>query len=71
MTPAAAIFGVLAVLFAVCALLPVGASAFFGYRAGERLAIGIGAIACEVVDGQVEHEISSHNPPMSVVSMTG
>jgi glycerol-3-phosphate acyltransferase PlsY len=45
MTPAAAIFGVLVVLFAVCALLPVTASAFFGYRAGKRLATGIGAIA--------------------------
>ena len=49
MTPAAAIFGVLAVLFIVCALLPVGASAFFGYRAGERLAISIGAISGLVV----------------------
>jgi hypothetical protein len=44
MTPAAAIFGVLAVLFTVSALLPVAASAFFGYRAGELLAISIGAI---------------------------
>src|SRR5262245_28773685 len=45
MSPAAAIVGVLAALFTVCALLPVGASRFFGYRAGERLAIGIGAIS--------------------------
>jgi hypothetical protein len=45
MTPAIAIFGGLAVFIAVCALLPVITSAFFGYRAGERLAIGIGAIS--------------------------
>jgi hypothetical protein len=45
MTPAAAIFGVLAVLLTVSALLPVAASAFFRYRAGERLTISIGAIA--------------------------
>lgn len=49
MTPAAAIFGAFAVLFIVCALLPVGVSAFFGYRAGERLAISIGAISGLVV----------------------
>jgi hypothetical protein len=34
-----------AVLFAVPALLPVAASAFFSYRTGERLAISIGAIS--------------------------
>jgi len=45
MTPAAAIFGGLAVLFTVCALLPVGASACFGERAAGRLATSIGAIA--------------------------
>jgi hypothetical protein len=45
MTPAAAIFGVLAVLLTVSALLPVAGSAFIGYRAGELLAISIGAIA--------------------------
>src|SRR5262245_50003453 len=49
MTTVAAIFGVLAVLITVCALLPVGASRYFGYRAGERVAISIGAIACLVV----------------------
>jgi hypothetical protein len=45
MAPAAAIFGGLAVLITVGALLPVITSAFFGYRTGERLAIGIGAIS--------------------------
>ena len=45
MTPAVAIFGVLAVPFIVCVLLPVITSAFFGYRTGERLAISIGAIS--------------------------
>jgi hypothetical protein len=45
MTPAAAIFGVFAVLFTLCALLPVVTSAFFGYRTGERVAISIGAIS--------------------------
>src|SRR5262245_26840173 len=49
MTPTTAIFGVLAVLITVCALLPVGASTCFGYRAGERLAISIGTIAGLVV----------------------
>jgi len=32
-------------LFTLCALLPVVASAFFGYRTGERVAISIGAIS--------------------------
>jgi len=45
MTPTTAIFGALTVLITVCALLPVGASTYFGYRAGERLAISIGTIA--------------------------
>src|SRR5262245_45079039 len=45
MTPGAAIFGGLAVLITVCALLPVITSAYFGYRTGERLAIGIEAIS--------------------------
>src|SRR5262245_12994001 len=45
MTPAATIFGVLAGLFALCALVPVATSAFFGYQAGERAAISIGAIS--------------------------
>ena len=37
--------GGLAVLFALCAFVPVATSAFFGYRAGERAAISIGAIS--------------------------
>jgi len=45
MHPAAAILGGLAVLFTLCALLPVVTSAFFGYRMGERVAISIGAIS--------------------------
>jgi hypothetical protein len=45
MHPAAAIFGVFAVLFTACAFLPVVTSALFGYRTGERLAISIGAIS--------------------------
>jgi hypothetical protein len=32
-------------LFTLCALLPVVASALFGYRTGERVAISIGAIS--------------------------
>jgi hypothetical protein len=42
MNPVVAIF---AGVFTVCALLPVVTSAFFGYRAGERVAISIGAIS--------------------------
>jgi hypothetical protein len=42
MNPAIAI---LVGLFMVFVLLPVVTSAFFGYRAGERLAICIGAIS--------------------------
>src|SRR5262245_65906380 len=45
MTPAVAILRGLAVLFALCALVPVATSAFIGYRAGERAAISIGAIS--------------------------
>jgi hypothetical protein len=42
MNPAVAIF---VGLFMICALVPVVTSAFFGYRAGERLAICVGAIS--------------------------
>ena len=37
------------VLFALCALVPVATSAFFDYRAGERVAISIGAISSLVL----------------------
>jgi hypothetical protein len=37
--------GVLASLFAVSALLPPAIARYIGYRAGERLAIGIGAVS--------------------------
>jgi glycerol-3-phosphate acyltransferase PlsY len=42
MNPAIAIF---AGLFMACALLPVVTSVFLGYRAGERVAISIGAMS--------------------------
>jgi hypothetical protein len=42
MNPVVAIF---ASLFTVCALLPVIPSVFLGYRAGEVMAISIGAIS--------------------------
>src|SRR5262245_11852205 len=45
MHPTVAILGVLGVLFTACAFLPVLTSAFFGYRTGERLAIGVGAVS--------------------------
>ena len=45
MAPAVAILGGLAVLIALCALVPVATCGFFSYRAGERAAISIGAIS--------------------------
>jgi len=45
MHPAVAILGVLGVLFTACTFLPVLTSAFFGYRKGERLATGMGAVS--------------------------
>jgi hypothetical protein len=46
MNAAAAIpLGVLASLFAVGLLLPLAIARYIGYRAGERLAIGIGAVS--------------------------
>ena len=44
-TAALGVLAVLALFITVCALLPVLTAAFFGYRAGERLAISIGAIS--------------------------
>jgi hypothetical protein len=75
-------FGVLAVAFTVCALLPVVTSAYFGYRPGEWLAISVGVIsglvllmACGLLAylNHISHQLSEEDRylVMFAVLMTG
>src|SRR5262245_6716320 len=82
MHPTVVIFGILAVAFTVCALLPVVTSAYFGYRPGEWVAISIAAIsglvlliACGLLTylPHISHQLSEEERHLAMfaVLMTG